>query len=61
MMQEEQQHSGNGKEIVGDGGQVAGKTGSIDPQEAARLLEQLDQLSDEHIDSLLSQIVQEEE
>jgi hypothetical protein len=61
MMQEEHQHSGNGKEIVDDGGQAVGKAGGIDPQEAARLLEQLDQLSDEHIDSLLSQIVQEEE
>jgi hypothetical protein len=46
---------------VSDGGRVGGKAGNIDPQEAARLLEQLDQLSDEHIDSLLSQIVQEEE
>ncbi len=61
MMQEERSHSGNGhKDGVGNGHEE-GTTNGISPQEAARLLAQLDQLSDEHIDSLLGQIVQEEE
>jgi phthiocerol/phenolphthiocerol synthesis type-I polyketide synthase D len=61
MMQEEQSHSGNGHKDGADNGHEEGTTNGISPQEAARLLAQLDQLSDEHVDSLLGQIVQEEE
>ena len=61
MMQEEHSHTGNGHKNGEDDGYKEGTTNGISPQEAARLLAQLDQLSDEHVDSLLSQIVQEEE
>jgi phthiocerol/phenolphthiocerol synthesis type-I polyketide synthase D len=61
MMQEEHSHTGNGHKDGEDRSHKEGTTNGISPQEAARLLAQLDQLSDEHVDSLLSQIVQEEE
>ena len=61
MMQEEHSHTSNGHKVGADSGYREGATNGISPQEAARLLAQLDQLSDEHVDSLLSQIVQEEE
>jgi natural product biosynthesis luciferase-like monooxygenase protein len=61
MMQEEHSHTGNGHKDGAGNGHEEGTTNGISPQEAARLLTQLDQLSDEHVDSLLSQIVQEEE
>ena len=62
MMQGEHDLISNGHE-EGDASadsDIRATTG-ITPEEAARLLAQLDQLSDEHVESLLSQIVQEEE